>query len=303
VNFSEDNFKAWAKGPSQTEADRCANAEAMVKKAIAADESLSALDISIFAQGSYRARTNVKQNSDVDICVCYKEGFYADYPKDKVNGDFGNKTGSLSYAKYKDLVQVALQNYFGPDGVTRGSKAFDVHENSYRVDADVVPTYEYRKYTGRKYTTSGRDHILYGVAFKPDQGDLIKNWPRQTYDNGVERNTETSRRYKRTIRVLKRIRDKMLEDGIISAEPIPSYLIECLLWNAKVSIFEHDAFTDIMRSFIVDVWNRTQPDRDCSKWFEVNGLKLLFGNHQPWNQAQVHAFLKSVWNYLGYKSK
>jgi hypothetical protein len=302
VNFSEDNFNAWAKGPSQTEADKCKNAENMVKKAIAASDALSDLNISVFAQGSYRARTNVNQNSDVDICVCQRGSFFSRYPKNTSKSDFSHVDGSLSFARFKELVEAALVTYFGKEGFTRGNKAFDVHPNTCRIDADVVPTFEYRYYTGKKYT-NGTDHFLSGVAFRPDQGDLIKNWPEQTYRNGVSRNDETSRRYKRTIRVLKRIRDKMVEDGDTSAEPIPSYLIECLLWNAKVSIFEHDAFTDIIRGFIVDVWNRTKPDRDCSKWFEVNGLKLLFGNHQPWEQAQVNAFLKSVWNYLGYKSK
>ena len=69
VNVSEANLVSWSKGPSQTEADKCSNTETAVRKAIKASERLAGLDISVFAQGSYRARTNVRQNSDVDVCV------------------------------------------------------------------------------------------------------------------------------------------------------------------------------------------------------------------------------------------
>jgi len=62
MNISEDTFAFWAKGPSATEAEKCENAETAVRKAIAADEKLSEMDISVFAQGSYRARTNVRQD-------------------------------------------------------------------------------------------------------------------------------------------------------------------------------------------------------------------------------------------------
>jgi len=46
------------------------------------------------------------------------------------------------------LVETALKNYFGSDKVIRGNKAFDIHANSYRVDADVVPAFAYRHYNG-----------------------------------------------------------------------------------------------------------------------------------------------------------
>ena len=110
------------------------------------------------------------------------------------------------------MVQKALGDYFGKAGVTRGNKAFDIHANTYRIDADVIPTFEYRWYTGRK-NADGSQHYLSGVAFDPDSGPRVINWPEQTYNNGVERNTATGRKYKRAIRILKRLRDGMQDDG------------------------------------------------------------------------------------------
>jgi hypothetical protein len=299
MNISEYTFIFWSKGPAQTESDKCDNAERMVRKAIKADAKLTNLDISIFAQGSYRARTNVRQNSDVDICIRYNSVFFPNYPQGTTQATFGNMDGSLSFADFKNMVEVAIVSYFGKTGVTRGNKAFDVHANTYRIDADVVPTFERRRYTG-KQNIDGTHHYLSGVAFIPDKGSLIENWPQQAYDNGIVRNNSTNRKYKRVIRILKRLRDKMQSENISEAKNISSFLIECLVWNAEVKAFSQDSYTAILRHIIADVWNRTRRDEDCSEWGEVNELKYLFRNSQPWTRQQANDFLQAAWNYIGY---
>jgi hypothetical protein len=300
MNISEDTFVSWSKGPSETEAAKCENAETAVRKAIEASAELQKLDITVFAQGSYRARTNVRQNSDVDICVRYNSAFYEDYPSGTTRETFGNVAHtSLKFSDFKNLLQKALEDRFGKSGVTRGNKAFDVHANTYRIDADVVPTFGYRWYTGGK-NADGTHHFHEGVSFFPDAGSQIINWPQQTYDHGVSRNTETGRAYKRTIRILKRLRDKMSAENIDEAKKTPSFLLECLAWNTTKTVFEHDTYTKIVRALIVDLWNRTKTDADCSEWGEVNELKYLFRASQPWTRDQVRAFLERSWNYIGY---
>ncbi len=298
MSVTEEQLRAWSTGPSQTEKDRCTNAENMVRKAIAADSQLQYLDITVFAQGSYRANTNVRQNSDVDICVRYNGTFFVHYPEGKSRSDFGNIPGTMNFAEYKNMVYKAMCDYFGADGVTRGNKALDVHANSYRVDADVVPTFEYRWYTGR-FNSGQTPHYYSGVAFDPDKGARIKNWPDQTIANGVQRNNETGRRYKRAIRILKRIRDKMSDDGILSAESTSSFLIECLVWNSDPKVFEHDSYYEMTRVLIVDLWDHSNTDEACSKWKEVNDLKWLFHSSQPWERDGAREFLKQAWNYIG----
>jgi hypothetical protein len=65
----EETFRRWSKPSSETEAAKMGNAEAMIRAAIRADPVLSQRTIEVFPQGSYRNNTNVKQDSDVDICV------------------------------------------------------------------------------------------------------------------------------------------------------------------------------------------------------------------------------------------
>lgn len=299
MNISEDSFISWSKGPADTEATKCENAETAIRKAIAADETLARLDISVFAQGSYKARTNVRQDSDVDICVRYNGSFFPEYPNGMSKEDFGNVDGTMRFADFKNMVEKALQSYFGQSGVTRGNKAFDVHANTYRIDADVVPTFEHRRYTGKK-NSDGAWLYHSGVAFNPDNGGLIKNWPQQNYDNGVSRNDETSRRYKSLIRIFKRLRNKMQDDKIPDASNIASFLIECLAWNAPVAAFQHETYAEDVRQIIIDVCNSTKTDDTCSKWVEVNQMKWLFRSTQPWNREQANKFMHAAWNYIGY---
>ena len=300
MNISEETFTSWSQGPSKTETDKCDNAESAVRKAIAADDKLSRLDISVFAQGSYKARTNIRQDSDVDVCVRYNATFFPEYPDGTTKETFGNIDGTMAFADFKNMVQKALKGYFGEAGVTRGDKAFDVHANTYRIDADVVPTFEHRRYTGKK-NLNGTWEYFSGVAFNPDSGGLIKNWPEQNYVNGVARNDVAGRRYKRTIHVLKRLRNKMQEASVAEASNITSFMIECLVWNIPLSAFQHDTYGESVRQVIIEAWNSTKTDEACSKWVEVNQLKWLFRPTQPWTRLQAHQFMQAAWNYIGYK--
>ncbi|MEY2557270.1 MAG: hypothetical protein QOE34_695, partial [Verrucomicrobiota bacterium] len=296
----EETFVFWSQGPSATETDKCDNAEIAIKKAIDANENLSALDISVFAQGSFKARTNIRQESDVDVCVRYNKEFFPEYPDGTSEATFGNVDGSLRYADFKDMVEKALRGRFGDYGVKRGNKAFDVHANTYRIDADVVPTFEHRRYTGRKDTAGGWEYWS-GVAFLPDSGGLIKNWPQQNYANGVSRNNETGRQYKRAIRILKHLQNRMKIEGVVEASNIPSFLIECLVWNSEPAAYSHATYSEDVRQLIINMWNATKNDESCGKWVEVNRLKWLFHPSQPWTRVQVHSFMHAAWNYIGFK--
>jgi hypothetical protein len=300
MNISEDTFNLWSKGPSDTEAEKCENAETAVRKAIDADSTLQWLDISVFAQGSYRARTNVRKNSDVDICIRYNGSYFPEYPPGTTKETLGHSDGKLSFAHFKNMVQTALENRFGKLGVTRGNKAFDVHANSYRIDADVVPTFEHRRYTGR-LNPDGTPHFHLGVAFQPDTGSLVKNWPQQVYDNGVSKNTETARTHKRVVRIMKRLRDKMQAEQVHEASGMSSFLIECMVYNAPLDVFIHDDFTAVIRDLIIKLWQSTKLAETCKDYVEVSRLKYLFSTTQPWTQQQAHAFLHRAWNYIGYK--
>src|SRR5437762_1580488 len=216
----ETRFAAWAKGPGKTEEEKCDNAVTAIKKAIADDPDLSKRRVSVFAQGSYRNRTNIRAESDVDVCVRCDEVFFADYPEGTSNETFGNQDADYKYSQFKNDLESALVRHFGRTSVTRGNKAFDIHENTYRVDADVVSAFEHRRYNLR---VDGSHFINYGVELRPDNGGKIINWPDQNYENGVAKRERTKLRYKKIVRILKNLRNEMQSNGVPEAKDIASF--------------------------------------------------------------------------------
>lgn len=293
----EDTFRSWGGPPGQTEKEKMENTENAIKNAIQKDDKLSKMDISVFAQGSYKSQTSVRQDSDVDVCVRLDSTFFERYPEGKTREDYGNIDGSITFVDFKNLVETALKNYFGSDKVIRGNKAFDIHANSYRVDADVVPAFACRHYNG-----NGEDDYIkpVGIGFLTDRGVRINNWPKQVYENGVSKQSNTGERYKKMVRIVKKMRNKMQEDNIKSALDVPSFLIESMVWNVPSNGFNHNGYYDDVKYVVANCFNKTIKDEDCKEMCEVNDIKYLFHSSQPWTRSQAHDFFSAVWDHVGF---
>ena len=141
----EDAFKEWAKPPGKTEEQSCSNAENAIKNAINSSEKLKNRNIRVFSQGSYRNNTNVIKNSDVDVGILCFDTFFHQFPEGYSRDSFGIDPATYDFETFKNEVGEALVSYFGDAAVSRGNKAFDVHETSYHVEADVAPFFEHRR--------------------------------------------------------------------------------------------------------------------------------------------------------------
>jgi hypothetical protein len=296
----ESTFREWAKPPGVTEQQKSDHAEKAIKAAIAESPELSKRNIIVFPQGSYRNHTNIRLDSDVDICVLCKDVFYYDLPSD---GSITKETASISdatyeYSTFKNEVEVALVRKFGRGQVKRGNKAFDIHENTYRVDSDAVACFLHREYY-RGF--NGQITYREGTELRPDNGAKIENWPEQHYKNGVTKNDATSGRFKSITRVIKRLRNEMEEKGIREAKSMPSYLIESLVWNVPKDHFGSSAYFADMRNVLAYTFNGTRSAEECKEWTEVNGIKYLFHFTQPWTREQAHGFLATAWDYIGFE--
>ena len=291
----------WANGPSQTEQDKCDNAVRMVKAALSEYEPLQKRAIEVFAQGSYRNRTNVRQDSDVDVCVLCSDTFY--FEVDRAPGAtrelLGISPASYDFPEYKNDIRSALVRKFGSAGVSQGDKAFDVHENTYRVAADVVPAFEGRDYLPDAY---GGFTYLKGTVLKSERsGRLIYNWPEQHYDNGVAKHTATARQFKKKVRILKRLRYKLQAEGFDVGSTTSSYLLESLVYNCPAQCFSQALHFDDIRALIVDLWEQTNRESSERSMVEVNEIKYLFHPTQPWTLADTRTCLRTMWQYIGFE--
>lgn len=296
----EAAFSRWAVGPATTEATKCDNAERMVREAIRDYTPLAGRNIKVFAQGSYRNRTNVRGDSDVDVCVLCTDTFFGNYEFLPPGTTFATLGFSEAYYQFPDLkrdIEAALVARFGDD-VTPGSKAFDIHGNSYRPSADVVPAFEGRLYYPNAY---GPPTYRSGIVLRCNSSDrIIYNWPQQHYDNGVSRHTATKKQFKKKARILKNLSNEMAADGFESAMKMPSFLLESLVYNCDDFTLTQSTHFDAMKYVLLMNWDDTRTDEKAKKLLEVNGIKFLFHETQSWEREDVNQFLFDALVHVGY---
>lgn len=292
AKFTEETLNNWRYPASETEETKLANAEKMVREAIANSEELKNKSTEIFGQGSYANDTNVKIDSDIDINLCLSDTIFIQIPKGKKQEDFGYSDSDYKFSEYKDAVERALVAKFGRKDIVRNDKCITVLANTYRVEADVVPTFKYNR-----HDDNGGKAI--GTKFITDEGYPVINYPLQHIENGKLKNSQTQKRFKRLTRIFKRIRYKMIEDKIPVNDNITSFLIECLLWNVPNNVFnDYDTWTERLKQSIVYLYNNTKEDKDCKEWGEVSELLYLFHSGRKWSREDVNSFLLQAWKYL-----
>lgn len=295
AKYTENQFNNWRKPPSDTEEQRLETTERRIREAIQKSEELKEYEIDVFGQGSYANDTNVKLESDVDINVCSTAYFYTDYGTEGLSDKtFGYTEGNHTYSNFKEKVRKALVAEFGDDNVKDKNKCFSVVENSNRVKADVVPTFELRR-----HDDATPSHVIKGVRYYAKDGTKVTNYPKQHIENGKWKNARTQKRFKRLVRIFKKIRYKMIEDRVQINSHITSFLLECLVWNVPEEVFNgYDTWTDRLKEAIRHIYNHTKTDDQCKEWGEVSEYLYLFRGSRKWSREDAHKFMLQMWQYL-----
>ena len=288
----ETKFSQWRSPPSETENDKIDRTTRMIREAISANTFLSNLDLQIIIQGSYANNTNVRGESDVDVCVLMRDIYnYETLQASPGTTHYHQITHTpphITSKQFKEALHTALNTKFGMQQVARGNKSLKIRSGSARVNADVVAANVYRLYLPDQYQpVNYLTTTLEGVAIHPDQGAMIINWPLQHKENGIEKNKITGGRYKAVVRVLKSLN---LEMQSASYQPIPSFLLECLVYNCPEHCFANEKLYENVQSVLLQISFLQTLLGNAGDWFEVSGLKLLFGAHQKWQVADATRF-------------
>ena len=247
--FTHEQLATMAKPASDSEEERMEHARSAVYQALQAGGILSSDKYEVFAQGSYANNTNVRNYSDVDINVCYTDAFYFDLPYGVSREEYGF-TGDVqySYSRFKDDIESMLVSRFGRNQVQRKNKCLHVVENTYRAEIDVVPTWLYRNYKSRWDYNQG-------VALYPDNSyTKVINYPKQHLENGIVKNNATSRRFKKTVRIVKNLKYKMESDGYYRNDKITSFLIESLIYNLGDGYFNQSEWNELLKVVVATFW-------------------------------------------------
>lgn len=290
----ESQLETWSHQGSVTQSS---TTYATIRRALeATDAKYVDKDFSIFLQGSYANDTNVYAESDVDVVIRLDSTFY--YALDNLSEAdraafktaFG-ESATYTHDNFKTHVFDALKKSFG-DSVTVGQKAINIRANGSRRSADVVATTQFRSYTRFK-SISDQDYDE-GICFFNAAGTRIVNYPQQHSANSTTKHKATQLWFKPTVRILKNIRSRLVENGSIDQKTAPSYFLKGLLYNVP-----NEKFGGSYQDTIVASINWIL-EADRSKLVCANEQYYLVRNNVPetWPVANCDRFLdalKQLW--------
>ena len=312
----EARFAHWQKPASDSEEQKIDAARRRVGRALGGSTFLPARRWTIIPQGSYHNNTNVRTDSDVDLCVCLNDAYFTDGPPTDVPtmAELGLEPLPFTFQDFKDHLAQCMREEYGVSSLEIGKKALHVHkDDTDRVSVDVVPAFVYRLYGMRQNLLMGRGAPREGIALITANGQRITNFPSQHYANGCAKNDRTHRRYKQVVRILKRLRNHMAEN--VDATPLvrsrakdaASFLIESLVYNCPDTLFGHSSIHDDVVA-VLNFLHQGLGDRSDGRtlltlpawalWVEVNGIKSLFGQGQVWTVQEAIEFVSLARSYM-----
>ena len=297
MKYSEQQLALRTFPLSETEEQKAKNAIKMIRSAINESDSLIKNDIEIFVQGSYANNTNVRTDSDVDVCVMIKDTFHDKYPDGMTREDYGFVASDLYYNQYRAMVKSALQDKFGFQSVKDGNKSIKINENTYHVKADVVPAFQLRNY----YYNNSKDPRKYieGTWFVANDGEEVSNYPKIHIYNGVVKNEATNHYYKKLVRIMKHIKNDMVDNEVVNSDIISSFLVECLVYQVPNRIItQYSSWTETVKQAIIYLYSEIK-DQKHKQWTEVSEMLYLFVGHK-WSDEDAKQWLIEMWNYMGY---
>ncbi len=101
------------------------------------------------------------------------------------------------------------------------------------------------------------------------------------------------------MRILKELRSELDDAGHPAAQSIPGYVLECLTWNAPDTFFDRYGWYARVGAVLGYLGTQIDSGSSWQTWREVDKVKLLFAQSQPWTPVQARAFINAAWAYLG----
>lgn len=199
-------------------------------------------DYKVFLQGSYANTTHTRGSSDIDVVAKQKSAWTYDLSelsttgKERYHRD--HSPAKYAYKEFRQDVLSAVKTKFGAHNVSWDSKAIKVSKEgtSLPVEVDVIPCTEHRVY--HSYPEQGEPVFTSGMFFMPRMNsETIINYPKLHIANGEDKSKRTSQNYKETVRIFKNARDYVDDHRSLFSFEVPSYYIECLLYNVDDDLF------------------------------------------------------------------
>ena len=261
--------------PSQGR-DGLQEAHVPIRDALAAYDRPTEVKYRVFLQGSYKNDTNLGGDSDVDVVVRPASRLRsrgADLSGKALQNNGSHRVALERWESFRDHALKAMRARFG-NAVKSGRKTLKLPKGELPADADLVVTLSYRE----------------GIAFYlPGQKRWVVSFPEQHHSRGSKKEKATSKRFKRTVRMFKAARNRLVERKALTKDDAPSYFIECLLYNVPNGLFA-EKLAPTYTGILGWLGSAKLKDFQCQ-----NGKVELFGpGQEQWSQKKERAFVKAL---------
>jgi hypothetical protein len=277
MTIAEHQLETWANLPSSKQ---FTETFASIKSVLESTRApyYGKRNFKVHLRGSYRNDTNVYGTGDVDIVACTSDTFGYDQ-NDLLQGQqdlYRNSNGpnvQSACIPFKQELFSWLGAYYGYGEVNPGKKAIVLKGNGTRRKSDILACTEYRHYY--HYAFAGDPSFHPGIRFCTTDGQWIVNYPKQHYKNCAAKHQDTNEWFKPTARILKNMRNRMIDDRIIGADLVSSYYIEGMLWNVPNPSYGR-SFVSTVANCLNHLRNARESDLMCA-----NNLSPLVRDGRP----------------------
>lgn len=237
-----------------------------------------------YLQGSYGNSTHIYGKGDIDVVVELNSSFSSNL---SLLGKSSLSNSVYSLQQFFSDLSTYLQNYYGYEYVEAGSKTIKIKYKDGKKAVDIVACNEYRHYidpnnSNSKYAT--------GIILN----NKTINYPKIHKSNGEIKMNDTNKMFKSYIRILKNINKKLKNDKLSSYNLVPSYFIECFLYNLPNYLFNSDlqlGFVSILNWCI----EKSNEPSGFNDFICQNGRQNLFGiDKTQWTIIGCESFLNQV---------
>lgn len=304
--ISEQQLRTWSSAPSPTEMQKIQNTrtviEDILRRKLPTDQikkayGLSSLNYEVYLQGSYANSTNVRFDSDVDIVVQLNSVFTYDKSQlsdvEKALHDLAYSNSQYGFRQYKTDIYNALVAELTTAQTHWADKCINVDKNSNRVDADIVPCFEFRLY--KRFISFDNQSYVEGMRFFDTSNDNpIINFPKIHLRNCASKNTDTSGKFKDLVRIFKNMRNNLIENNQLGEDAAPSYFVENLLYNCSSPCFD-GTYSDCMLKTLQFLFDAIQTSR-ISGFICANEQDTLI-SPKTWNSTNLIIFVAKIADY------
>lgn len=306
---STGDFVKLSIAPSEAEREKAAQTHNAIREHLETDDALKKYRTDTYLQCSYKNSTNVRGDRDVDMGSLTNEVFHYetdwlptdpqfDYSgakpslKESVDASLNQlEPAGFTFWQYRPDVLASLQRKYGT--VEDGNKAITVLGNTYRLDADVLPCTSFRQYYKDR---QGKASYHTGIAYFLKSHERIVNFPHQHFENLKEKDQRNDGNVKGCIRILKRIRNELEDQGQWDRKRSPSFYLESLVWNAPDDKFTggYDAVVQNVLGHLYHDLKEKREKGELHSYAQANNIFVLF-HARYWNVDDALAFIEKIW--------